>query len=703
MLAHHGYAMRMPVGHQTMRNAVRFASARWLPCLALLGAAACSAVPSAPVPREEPRTSGAIWRERVQALREREDALRGSYAPGEQAPWLDVSGADPYRITARGDGFVGILRGSKALVTLDAELHELARAILPETPTALCLSPDAGEAWVASRYGNQLIRVRIGAAPASHVQVESERALPVAGVADLACGDGVVYVSPADGSDLMALDAAGKVLGRLPSLPGALRLQKTRHYLLESSLFERSLRVLELDRRGLPGRELGRIHHDGTIWGFRAFERGPDEPELVIAVAGVEDKPLVRAHGEFENIDSFVWLYRLGARGFQPLSAIDASDYGVVVPKALLFDFAGSNPRLTVLAAGSGQLLRATWGNSLEDQPRIETLPAPPGVSDATFAEADDGIAYASPLFDAWIKLDRKGTHFSRVDPARRPEPDVRLGEALFFTELMAPNNASAGTHSRFSCETCHFEGGVDGRTHYTGRDDVSVVTKPLFGLANNRPHFSRALDPDLSSVSHNEFRVAGAGSGTDPWSTLETSRFDWLHELGIDRAQLAPLALRGALLQFLYAFSHAPNAHTQGRVHFSALEARGASAFREHCEGCHAARLLSDDPTSVVPFAAWESLIFSRNAPLVWARGDYAKTGVVPYVHALGTRIPSLRRLALKPRYFTNGSAPDLGNLLERFREAPDGPLHDATGSAALEPLPQQLRQALLAFLQLL
>jgi len=700
VLAQDGYAMRMPVERQTLRNAVRFARAQLLSFLALLAAAACSPAPSAPAPRGETRTSGAIWRERVQALREREDALRGSYAPGEQPPWLDVSGSDPYRIVARGNGFVGILRGSKALVTLDAELHELTRAILPETPTALCVSPDADEAWVASRYGSQLVRVGIGAAPASKLRIENERALPVAGVADLACGDGVVYVSPADGSDLTTLDAAGKVLGRLPSLPGALRLQKTAHYLLESSLFERSLRVLELDRRGLPGRELGRIHHDGTIWGFHAFERRRDE--LVIAVAGVEDKPLVRAHGEFENIDSFVWLYRLGSHGLQQLSAIDASDYGVVVPKALLFDFAGSKLRLTVLAAGSGQLLRATWGNSLEDQPRIETRSAPPGVSDATLADGDDGIACASPLFDAWIKLDGKGAHFSRVDSARRPEPDVRLGEALFFTELMAPNNASAGTHSRFSCETCHFEGGVDGRTHYTGRDDVSVVTKPLFGLANNRPHFSRALDPDLSSVSHNEFRVAGAGSGTDPWSTLETSRFDWLHELGIDRARLEPLELRGALLQFLYAFSHAPNAHSQGRRHFSALEARGAGAFREHCEGCHAARLLSDDAASVVPFAAWEATIFSRNAPLVWARGDYAKTGVMPYVHALGTRIPSLRRLALKPRYFTNGSAPNLENLLGRFREEPGGAWHETAASAG-EPLPKDTRDALEAFLRLL
>ncbi len=94
----------------------------------------------------------------------------------------------------------------------------------------------------------------------------------------------------------------------------------------------------------------------------------------------------------------------------------------------------------------------------------------------------------------------------------------MHLGEALFFTTLMGPWNKSDGPLSRFTCETCHFEGYVDGRTHHTGRGDVHAVTKPLLGLFNNRPHFSRALDPDLVSVAFNEFRVAGAKSGRDPW-----------------------------------------------------------------------------------------------------------------------------------------------------------------------------------------
>jgi hypothetical protein len=674
-------------------------AAWWVSALAALGCS-CRTRPAPPHQVSKAATSVGS-KERVRLLREREATVRGSLSPRDQPAWLDASGADPYRMARAsvGDGFVGILRGAKALVTLDADLRELVRVPLPETPTALCVAA-TNDAWVASRYGSHLVRVRLGADRAGAITLQRE--LAVAGVADLACGDGgVVYVLPADGSDLITLDADGHELGRHAALPGGIRLLRRGRFLLENSLFERTVQVLAIGPRGLPTHEVGRIRHDGTLWAVEAEDRSP--LPLLVAVAGVEDKPLVRAHGEFENIDSFVWLYELRPQGFTEVGALDVSDFGVVLPKALHFSFGLDALTLDILGAGSGHLLHATWGSDRQVAPRIRSEPAPPGVSDAIFSKSGDAVAYASPLFDAWIKLDAAGGHFQRVDPERRPDPEVRLGEALFFTELMAPDNRSAGTHSRFSCETCHFEGAVDGRVHYTGRGDVSVVTKPLFGLANNRPHFSRAMDPDLSSVCHNEFRVAGAGSGQDPWFALETARFPWLHELGVDRGQLGALELRAALLQFLYAFSHPPNARSQGRDRYSALEAEGAAAFRDRCQSCHSPRLFSDDSASEVPFDDWQRLIFSRNAPLVWARGEYAKTGVLPYVHERGTRITSLRRLALKPRYFTNGSAPDLANVLERFRDEPEGALHDAATGAAATPLPAETRRALLAFLQLL
>lgn len=668
-------------------------------CTLVLVLAGCSARLDAGAQHEAAPSAGAVSRARVQRLREREAALRHELSPSVQPPWLDVSGADPYRIAALGGGFVGILRGSKALVHLDHELHERARLQLPESPTALCVV--GATAFVASRYDRHLWRVRVG----SDGRLEPEPAFDVGsvGVADLACADdGIVHVLPVESTELLTLDARGKRLSSATALSGGMRLRRAGRHLLELSLFERSLRVLELGPRGQVQRELGRIRHDGTLWGFDVLEQGA---ELLVAVAGVEDQPLVRAHGEFENIDSFVWIYRLHDSGkLEPLTTLNVSDSGLIVPKALaLRAQAEGGFSLTVLAAGSGRMLRASFADASFTNPMIDVVSAPPGASDAVFSGDGRSAAYTSPLFDAFVAAGPGGVKLSRMDAERRPSPTVRLGEALFFSELMAPENFSAGTHSRFSCETCHFEGGVDGRTHYTGRGAVSVVTKPLLGLANNRPHFSRAMDRDLSSVCHNEFRVAGAGSGTDPWFSLETARFPWLADLGIERATLSPLELREALLQFLYAFSHAPNPHARGRTHFTELEHDGAAAFREHCASCHRPRLVTDDPNSELGFDDWEAALFRRNAPLTWASPDYAKTGVLPYVHERGTRIPSLRRLALKPRYFTSGEAADLTGVLERFREAPGGALHVAPPGAVGSGLTAAEQRALLAFLQLL
>jgi hypothetical protein len=667
-------------------------------CVALAALAACQREPDSATRAAVPATS-ALSRQRVQSLRGRESALRSRYSPRDAPPWIDASGADPYRLIAqrgRRPGFIGILRGSKALVTLDAELNELARVELAEAPTALCLSR-GGEAVVASRLSPYITRVGLGDSSAP-TPLATHR-VPATGVADLACDEGeLLYALTTDAPELVTLDTSGKVRDRRPAMPGGLRLLKRGRYLLEGSLFERSLRLLELNHAGVPTRELTRIRHDGPIWAFDVLERGS---ELLIAVAGVEDKPLVRAHGEFENIDSFVWLYRYSG-ALELVLALDVGEHGLVVPKAVGLSEHEGQLLLNVLSAGSGRLLRARIARDLLAPPQVELESVPPGASDAVFSDAG-AVVYPSPLLDAWVKSEHRSLAVRHVDPERRPQPQVRLGEALFFTNLIAPDNPSAGTHSRFSCETCHFEGGVDGRTHSTGRGGVSVVTKPLFGLANNRPHFSRALDRDLSSVSHNEFRVAGAGSRTDPWFDVESARFPWLRELGIERGRLSALELREALIAFLYAFSHDPNPHARSRTTFSELEQRGARVFAERCEGCHSARLFSDDASSRVGMAEWQGLVLRRNAPLVWARSDYEKTGILPYVHERGTRITSLRRLALKPRYFTNGSATTLRDVLTRFRFGRAGALHESPAAAELSALDEPAQQALLAFLRLL
>jgi hypothetical protein len=219
--------------------------------------------------------------------------------------------------------------------------------------------------------------------------------------------------------------------------------------------------------------------------------------------------------------------------------------------------------------------------------------------------------------------------------------------------------------------------------------------------LFNNRPYFSRALDPDLTQMVNNEFHVAGANSGQDPWFELRVSEHPWLAELGIEAATLSPKELRRALMVQLMRSSHAPNPRALGHA-WTPEEARGAELFRQHCENCHQARLDSSNGASRVPFKRWPHFISSPAGPIVWASNAYEKTGVEPYVHPRGARVPSLRRLYEKFPYFTNGSAKSLADVLARARLSANGFSH----AGAVPDAPALLaadRAALLRFLALL
>ena len=218
----------------------------------------------------------------------------------------------------------------------------------------------------------------------------------------------------------------------------------------------------------------------------------------------------------------------------------------------------------------------------------------------------------------------------------------------------------------------------------------------------NNRPYFSRALDPDLATMVHNEFRVAGKRSRHDPWFAIGPEDVPWLSHLGVAE-RLSPEQLRRALMTFLIEFTHRPNPSVLGRSGWSAEERHGAELFRDRCEGCHEARLFTDRPETRVPFAGWERLVFSRQGPIVWARPTYEKTGVVPYVHDAGTRVPSLRRIEEKRPYFTNGHAADLDDVLALARFSDATFLHDGEGGPALTGLDAESKRALRAFLDLL
>lgn len=714
-----------------------------------------SAAPARRADGGAPAAPDSVSADAVARLRAFEDAFRAAVDFAARPTSDRVLGVDPVAVAAlpgpvaghlgHPGGIVGVLRGAAAIVVLDQAGREQQRLAAPAGARAVAVHPAHG---VLVAGGSALARYRVVAgevspgeaarlalAPDGVIELDGVRALR-----DIAIGPGsVVYAVEEHRGRWLSLtlaaraDAPGLALAgqrQLGRCHGPTRIEHVTGLVLVSCLLDHTLAVLPVDARGQPTAAAPvTVTHQGPLWSLAVLpggaSAGQDAGSVLVAMGGVEDHPLVRRDGEFGHIDSFVFLYRVtraaGRRGapvVERLAAVNVSELGVVTPKhlALTRDSHGAIV-VHVSAYGSDRRAVLSWpGGGVRAPPRVETHASVPGVTDVVAGAGATPLLAASPLLDAWILLDRTPPLVIPIEPGGPGEPAEpgapaarsaasRVGEALFFTTLMAPWNPSEGPHSRFTCETCHFEGYGDGRVHHSGRDGVRVTTKPLLGLAENRPHFSRALDSDMAVMVHNEFRVANRGSGRSPWFALARADAPWLAHLGGVPERLSPLYLRQALMTFLMDFTHQPNPARAGRDRFTALERQGAAIFRDRCEDCHRAQLVTDEPDTRVPFADWERMILAPEGAIVWADAVYVKTGVTPYAHPDGTRVPSLRRLYRKHPHFTNGAARTLSEVLDRAAMAGNFFHHDVQDppDAALVRLDAAEKQALLAFLDLL
>ncbi|MEY2931586.1 MAG: hypothetical protein RL033_2335 [Pseudomonadota bacterium] len=596
---------------------------------------------------------------------------------------------------------VGLLRGSAELRLFARDLALLDRVAGPRRGSALALQGSHG-LFVTSELDARIRRYQVQ----EGLSAQGEIAVPgVHSLRALASSADVLFAASEESSALFAVLRASSStpeVRRVAELGrGVQRLQVSGSYLVASCLLDHTLVVLELAATGLPSGRVWRARHDGPFWGFAALAT----PErLVIAASGVEDHPLDRRIGSFGYVDSFLYLYELRQGGaLERRLSLNASERGVLTARALSLRARGSGFQLSAEGFGSARTLELELDAGLQPTSE-EQRTSLPGSADLARLGGGETLS-AHPLLDAF-RLQNPRTEEERVLPVASRDartPLEKLGEALELTNLMAPAQRADGPLSRFTCETCHFEGGIDGRIHHTGRGDVVATTKPLRGLSNNRPYFSRALDPDLTQMVHNEFRAASAGSGSDPWFALRLADHAWLSWLGLSEAELSPLELRRALLQHFLLVEHPPNPRALERHAWTEPERQGAELFRERCEGCHQARLLADELRSRVPFERWQELIFSEAGPLIWGRDGYEKTGIEPLVHPLGARVPSLRRVVAKYPLFTNGSAGSLEEVLAAACWSKSGFAHRAREGEQAEHLSAAEREALLAFSSLL
>lgn len=675
-----------------------------VPCVALLACAgAPEEHPGSAVSDASPAGSVAP-RSELSALRSYESQLRRDLDLAA-LPGADIaSGADPYQLLPLDDGrFVGLLRGAGEVVFFDAAGKESQRLDAPRAPGAMAAGEE--KLWVVSELQREVwIYDLVGKGGPQPKKLTLGSPAALRGVVHAA---GHWYAADELSSAVVRLDPSGSRADLVPvaSCRGALSIRATERWLAAGCLLEHRIKLFRLTE----GRALESdatpisISSRGPFWAFALRESGE---ALEVVASGVEDAPLDRTIGSFGNIDSFLYGFRVDNKGVERTGVLNTSAAGAVLPKALWLDPAESGDSRRVVFAGyaSSGLFEVSWTERGFGRPRRMSAELPPGSRD--LMRVRRSWVVANPLLDAWVEVADGSLPRYLEEPEVAPirPASTRLGEALFFTTLMAPRNKSDGQLSRFTCETCHFEGYGDGRVHATGRGEVTATTKPLLGLVGNRPYFTRGLDRDLAQMVNNEFRVAGANSGTSPVFSVEIAEWPWLRRLGVHGTKLTAQELRRALLDFLVHFNHRPNPHLSERPAsegLSAEEAEGAGLFAEHCATCHSPRLEAAKPSSEVPLSEWPRAL-SEGTSLVWASDGYRDTGVEPRVHPRGARPSSLRRLYKKAPYFTNGGAQDLQSVLEQCGYVGDRFVHQGLPASGRRlTLPERL--ALERFLRLL
>jgi hypothetical protein len=601
-------------------------------------------------------------------------------------------GVDPYRILhLAGTGrYLILLRNASQIVMCDDDLRIIDRTPAPRHPVTLDLIGD-DLLVVGGELSGTIGRYRIHS--------DGLTALPGLQLPDMVAVRDLVYAEQVQSLFLIDDFSRNLVQVRLPSSgdrqaaghagqrtypidPGPLRILSVANHLIINELLAHTLLIVPLCDGAPDFSQASRIVNNGPFWSVVAWEA---DEKLYIAAGGVENRPLDRRRGEFGNMDSWLFCFSLqkDSRGIfrwqapdrqdaRRFRAVNLSERGVLTPKALVVDrTAGADTTLWVTGYGSGRAVACRIGAAgIAVERQIDVMP---GISDAMMVKSPNNasLVYASPLLDRVVKQALTAGKASRppvaatLDFPKAPRQS-HLGELLFFTELMTPNNSSRGALSRFTCEACHFEGKIDGRVHFTGRRDIHATTKPVQGLANNVPLFSRGGDETLSSMVMAEFLVAN--QNRQGVFSIPKARFAWTAGTPDWPQTLAPQTLRQGLVAFFVDFNPSANPWRIGHPQLTDGARRGLALFRERCADCHQP-IRSTRAGQGVAYPDWERWLTADNLDLIWGAPFYARTGVTPYVDPAGTRVPSLRRVWSKYPLFTNGSCKTIRDVLEAFR----------------------------------
>jgi hypothetical protein len=419
-----------------------------------------------------------------------------------------------------------------------------------------------------------------------------------------------------------------------------------------------------------------------------------------------EDRPVSRAHGAVEGLDSGV--LRLSVRGIPPggplvddpgpgrRAFVNLSDRTApaVEPDAA----AAAGETLAVVGAGSDNLFLARAA----DGELGDAVAVPVGANpSAVVALPDQRFVTADRLSDTLTFVSQSGATGVEATlvlgtPAR-PSPAER-GELLFYSRALVRNNVATGPLSLYTCAACHDDGHIDGRLHPAKLNRFFSTTLTCRGIGTTAPYLRLGNQATIDVFADNIVSTHAQGAERDPEHFADypvTLRLP--DAAGTGEVTLAPREVRAALARYMERIPPEPSPFVAAGARELTPEARrGLGLFRDRCARCH--QLVGNsDLGNHIAEAATEARLLAGQVALTSGRRYAVGT---PVLGEGGNNPPSLRGVWDNGPYFSDGTARTLEEALRRTDPKLEA-VHAPANAARPPAFTTDEQAALLAFLR--
>jgi hypothetical protein len=437
-----------------------------------------------------------------------------------------------------------------------------------------------------------------------------------------------------------------------------------------------------------------------------------------------EDRPITRVHRDVEGLDSVMLRLPRGPPGSLPfedagsgkrettnLTERAGAPLVALESSATFIDRAGA-PVLAIAGAGTDNVWVGSDLRGGAAQSAARVLPV--GSNPAAVAFLTDGRV---------VTADRLSDTLTFVPPgggAAAPEAGVEqlaigrlqrstaaeLGELLFFSRSLVPNNVADGPLSIYTCAACHVDGHIDGRRHPSKFNRFFSMTKTCRGLAGTAPFLSLGDPATLAGFADNIVSTHAQGASAAP-DTFD--RYDVKLRLpGRDsrggvtwsELRLSAEALRADLAAYMSTIPVEPSPFVSpGRARLTPQERSGLRHFRASCAGCHRLASTTKDAAPIAAARLEGELLAGHVALTAAGRFDVG----TPVLGKGGNNPPSLHAVWAAAPYFSDGSAATLEDVLARTDPQAEK-VHAASNALARPPaFSRRAVDELLAFLRAL